>query len=154
MAEDEQLALRLAETRGALTELTDRIRGRTDDAAEMLGQLVGPDASSTSSLQAILSTNFLERVASHIRVGEEEDDIRLRELVAEVERLVGARADALGRRAALESEMVVERARHAVERLRLAAERERLEGRRDAARHALASLLSQTAMDLAVAVGV
>ncbi len=154
--EDDRLADELHSLRGIERDLKSRLEKIGTGARELLADLVGGDASSTASLQAVLSQQYIERVAAHVRNDAEGADAERsrREVLVKLEVLADARAEVMGRRADLEAELVRTRAQHSGRRMRLQAKRDTLTA--DVARvdRRLGRVLAQCALDLAVAVGI
>ena len=153
--EDEAVADELHELRGQDRELRQRLENIGAGARELLTDLVGGDASSTASLQAVLSQEYIERVASHLKNDAEgaEAERERATVLEQMERLAERRAAVMERRADLEAELVKTRARHSGRRMRLGARRDMLAADAAVLERRLGRLLAQCALDLAVAVG-
>lgn len=153
--EDDQLADQIRGLRAEDAELRTRLEQIGAGAGELLADLVGGDASSTASLQAVLSQAYIDRVAAHLRndaEGEECERDRAR-VLAELEALAARRAEVVSRRADLEAELVRTRAAHSGRRLMLQATRDALSAKQAAYERRQGRVLAQCSLDLAVAVG-
>ncbi|MEZ4475207.1 MAG: protein kinase [bacterium] len=127
-----------------------------DHARDILDGLVAQGAGHQSGVvQGVLVPGRLDRLEAQIASAEAADAItaRRRRLGMQYANLTRRRARVSAERAALESELVLERARILTEREQLAARRMALRVDLDDLERAQARSLAQTAVDLAVAVG-
>ncbi len=153
--EDEELADKIRALRNEERDLRARLEQIGAGSSELLADFVGGDALSTASVQAVLSQEYIERVAEHLKndiEGEEGERERAR-VLGELEILAARRGDVVTRRAELEAELVRTRAAHSGRRLKLQARRDALAAQQATHERKQGRVLAQCALDLAVAVG-
>ena len=156
LAQEEALAAQLRELRARGHQDTELLLQLDGGASSLLGALViGSDPTATDSLQTVLSAEYVEKIGAQLRNHEQVEEIERRRaaLFTELADLTEGRASAMVRRAELEAELELARARQAGERLRLQARRDQLLAAMGAQKRRANRLLSQCALDLAVAVG-
>ncbi len=153
--DDERLADETRDLRAEERTLRTQLDQISAHASNLLNDLVGGDPSSTASLQAVLSQDYIERVADYLRSDAEGTTAEgARTTVLEkLEVIATERASVVSRRAQLEADLVCTRAQHSGRRLKLQAQRDVLVAKHAAHERRLARVLAQCVLDLAVAVG-